>query len=106
MKVSKRCVLVRRDEEHVARPKRSSFVAVEELAAARDDEVDLVARVGLLRIGAARRVDLDLERAVLEDRRVALAAGPGSFVHRLGNADPPASPRTMRLLLGSTCRVG
>src|SRR5258708_4170842 len=64
-------------EQQVARREGMALRAVHELAAARHDHVDLVAGVRLLRIGAARRVELDAQRSALEGDREALARGAG-----------------------------
>jgi hypothetical protein len=66
-------------------------VAVDELAGARDDDVRLVARVRLLRVPAARRVNLYEQAAVLKHLREARAARPGQQRERLsdGRAAPP-----------------
>src|SRR5262249_36808829 len=50
-------------------------VAVDELAASFHHDVDLVARVRLLRIASSRRVDLDIQRPVLEKSRPPLPVG-------------------------------
>src|ERR1700759_3893321 len=70
-------------EEQVAGRYALTFVAVDELASAACDDVNLVARVWLLRVRAARRVNLDDERAVLKSLGETLAARAGQQGERV-----------------------
>ena len=64
--------------------------AVHELPPARDDDIHLVARVRLLRIGPPRRVELDAEAAALERDREPLAGRTGQLAQQLGGGEPVA----------------
>jgi hypothetical protein len=81
-------------EEEVAGGERVSLLAVDELAAALGDDVSLVARVRLLRVSPARRVNLDREAAALKHFREALAARAGQTRQGFRDAYPP--PRGVR----------
>ena len=61
------------DKQHVVRRKRVATPAVDEPTGAARDDIRLVACVRLLQVGATRRVQLDLERPVLEDGSRAFA---------------------------------
>jgi len=60
--------LARRHEQKIARDELYALAATRELTGALRNNVHLILLVRLLRIISARRVDLDLERAVLEQR--------------------------------------
>ena len=67
----------RGDEQQVARLKRHARGPVEEHSSASCYDVDLVARVGRLRVVAAWRIQLHGERAMLEELDESLAARAG-----------------------------
>jgi len=64
-------------EENVRWSKRLPAFAADVFTSARGDEIDLVARVWLLRICSARRVDLDQQTSVLEHSCEALTVRTG-----------------------------
>ena len=61
-----RCTSFR--EKHIVDAEAMPVTAIDKPAAAAGDDVDFVARMRRLGIDAARRVKLDLQRAVLEQR--------------------------------------
>lgn len=77
-------------EENVGWSDSLSLVAADVFTGARGNKVDLIARVWLLRIDAARRVNLDQQAAVLEDSCEPLAFRTRqsfeSFGHGCGDA--------------------
>jgi hypothetical protein len=75
-------------EEHVVQRNRMAMRTVDEPAATARDDVDLVARMRLLEVGAAGRIELDLQGSVLEDRRRALAVRCGEQRLGFGERDP------------------
>src|SRR4029079_14644155 len=81
------------DEQHVGRGDRMAMRAVDEPAGTTRDDVRLVTRVRLLRIDAARRVELHLQRSVLEDRGRALALRRRKHGFRFGERYPVALVR-------------
>src|SRR5689334_25047924 len=66
-----------RGEEDVGWSKRSARVAANKLTGAGSNEVELVACVRLLWVGAARRIDLHQQTAVLKDGGKALSFRAG-----------------------------
>src|SRR5215472_5524033 len=78
---------VRGHEEDVAGSERPDPGPVAEVPLSLDHDVHLVARVRLLRVGSAGRVDLDVERAVLEHRRPSLPRRSRQPRERLLDAD-------------------
>ncbi len=84
----------RGDEERVTRPERLALAAVQERSGTADDDIELIAAVRLLRVAAARRVQLQLERAVAEQRDETLAAGSGEPPEAFRDGDAgPGHPR-------------
>ena len=64
-------------EENVRWSKRLSTITADVFTSARGDEVDLIARVWLLWICSARRIDLDQQTSVLEHSGEALTLWTG-----------------------------
>src|SRR4029453_8242860 len=56
-----------RHKDQISGAERRAAVSVYELTATRNHDIELVARMRLLRIGATGRVDLDRQRAVPEE---------------------------------------
>lgn len=77
-------------EENVGWSKRPARVAADEFTGARSDKVDLIACVWLLRIGAAGRVNFNLETSVPEDVRESLPFGSRETFERLDNSGSDA----------------
>src|SRR6266542_480283 len=75
-------------EEHVVRSEPMPSSAVDEPAFASRNDVNLVAHMRRLRIVAARSVELDLQRAVLEHRRGPLSIRSRQKLYRLRQRDP------------------
>ena len=75
-----------RGEENIGWSKRLPALAADVFTRARRDKINFVARVWLLRIDAARRIDLDEQTPVLEHSCKALALGSGQTFERFGNS--------------------
>src|ERR1700733_13478879 len=73
-------LFARRHKQHVAWPERSFLAAPCEAPTAADNDVDFVARMRRLGIVAARRIQLNRQRAVAEQLDVALAVGPRQLI--------------------------
>ena len=77
-------------QHQVAGAEGMALGPVQELAAAGDHHVHLVAGVRLLGIGPARRVELDAEAVALEGDREPLAGGARQLALQLGGREPVA----------------
>src|ERR1051325_5525448 len=75
-----------RGEENIGWSKRLPALAADVFTRARRDKINFVARVWLLRIDAARRIDLDEQTPVLEHSCKALAWRSGQTFERFGNS--------------------
>ena len=92
MKFSKRCGRLA-DAHRKSFGSNGSTVAMHERAAAADHHVALVARVRLLRVQGARRVELHRQRAVLEHERRSLAFRAGDAGEKFGGMESLALHR-------------
>src|SRR5437763_14342803 len=94
-------------EEQIARRERLARVAADELACALRDHIDLIARVRLLRIMPARRVELNLQSAMREQENGALALRRGQALQCLSQSDlaraHPLSVLLRRVRVGVIC---
>ena len=73
-------------EKNVSWSKRLSTLAADEFACAGGNKIDLVARVWLLWIDAARSIDFDEQTAVLENSREALTFRARQTLERLSHS--------------------
>lgn len=64
-----------RSKQHVGRAERLLSVAANIFTTAGGDEIDFIARVGILWIGPAWRIDLNQQGALFEDSSEAFAPG-------------------------------